>query len=188
MRLLPLARALLAMAAAHLCAWGQGRIAVAVFNQAGAPAAVVSEAVDTARRALRTAQIESNWTICTGDSCRPERPAGEYLAFFIMPRLRVPLADHPRIHPAGFAMLAGFDHPRAYALYDAVTIASERTLKPLSEVLGCTLVHELGHLLGLGHQPHGAMRANLEGEDIDRTVMGQAFTVEEKRKLRAAVR
>jgi len=186
MRTFPPARALLAMAAVHACACAQGLVDVAVFNYADVPRSVLAPAAETARRALLTARIESRWVICEAGACPQDLLGASYLQVFVMPRLLAPLTDRPDVHPAGFAMIAGFAHPRAYALYDAAAMAAERTMRPMYEVLGCILIHEVGHLMGLGHQPHGAMRANLEAADMDSTTMGRAFTAEEGRKLRAA--
>ena len=187
MRIPPLAGALLATAAAPWCVWPQSHITVAVFNCAGVPHSVLVPAVETARRAFLGARIESRWVLCEAEGCPQQLPAGSYLELFVMPRLRSPLAGRSDAHPAGYAMPDTFAHPRAYAFYDAARMVAERTVRPLDVVLGCIFVHEAGHLLGLGHQPHGAMRANLDAVDMDSTAMGRAFNLEEGKKLRASV-
>ena len=187
MRIPPPARVLLALAAAHMCACAQGHIDVAVFNYAGAPHWMLASAMDTAMHALRTAHIDSKWVLCD-DQDAVDLPAESSYRVFVMPRLRTPLTDHPHAHPAGFALEAVSAQPRAYVLYDAAVIVAGRTTRPLGEVLGCILLHELGHLLGLAHQPHGAMRPDLEGPDMDTTAMGRGFSPAEAAKLRAALR
>jgi hypothetical protein len=47
------------------------------------------------------------------------------------------------------------------------------------------MIHETAHLLGLRHQAHGVMRANLEAEDMDNVATGRAFGAEEGQRLRA---
>jgi hypothetical protein len=84
-------------------------------------------------------------------------------------------------------MPEGFNHPRAYAFWDAANDAADRTQRPLYVVLGCILAHEAGHLLGLTHQQRGVMRANLEAIDMDDATMGRPFSSGEAGKLRAAV-
>jgi len=102
-----------------------------------------------------------------------------------MPRLRGAMAGHP----AGYAMTGGgFPRPRGYAFYDAVRSVADRTVRPEELVLGCVLVHEAGHLLGLRHERHGAMRPNLEAADMDEVARGRGFTAEEGKQLRAAAR
>lgn len=187
MRIPSLAGALLATVAAPWCVWPQSPVTVAVFNCAGVPHSILAPAVETARRAFLCARIESRWLLCGAEGCPQQLPAGSYLELFVMPRLRAPLTDRADTHPAGYAMPDTFAHPRAYAFYDAARMVAERTLRPLDVVLGCIFIHEAGHLLGLRHQPHGAMRADLDAADMDSTAMGRAFNGEEGRKLRAAV-
>jgi hypothetical protein len=81
----------------------------------------------------------------------------------------------------------GLAHPRVYAFYDAARMVADRTTRPVSLVLGCIFLHETGHLLGLSHQPHGVMRANLDGGEMDYAAMGRAFTSGEGESLRAAL-
>jgi hypothetical protein len=136
--------------------------------------------------AFLSSRIDSRWVVCEPEKCA-EPAGGAHVELFVMPRLRAPLTDHMDF-PAGYAMPDAFAHPRAYALYGAAMAAASRTTRPIGVVLGCIFVHEIGHLLGLSHQPHGAMRANLEPDDMDRVTMGHAFNSFEGRKLRAAVR
>lgn len=81
-------RALLATAAMQGCVCAQERIAIAVFNYAGAPHSVLAPAVETARMAYRAAGIETVWTICDPENCAPPfSVAGRYLDLLVMPRL-----------------------------------------------------------------------------------------------------
>jgi hypothetical protein len=104
-----------------------------------------------------------------------------------MPTLHTPLPGADDRHPAGYAMADAFPRPRAYAFYDAAQSAADRTLRPLSLVLGCILIHEAGHLLGLTHAAHGVMRPNLDGIEMDNAVRGWAFSDDERKKLRATL-
>ena len=187
MRMLPLARAVLALAAVQVCVCAQPQITLAVFNLAGAPHWEVRFAVETAHRAFQASRIETRWVICGPKACQPEPPVGQYVELFLMPRLRGPISGGATTHPAGYAMPTGFARPRAYAFYDAARTVAQRTMRPEYLVLSCILIHETGHLLGLHHQPHGAMRANLEGADMDYTAMGRAFDSEQQKQLVAAL-
>lgn len=188
MKIAPPARAVLALAAAQWCVCAQPPVTVAVYNLASVPDSEVRFAVDTAHRAFQAARIQSRWIICGAESCHEQLPSGAYLELFIMPRLRAPISGSDGTHPAGYAMPEGFARPRAYAFYDAARSVADRTLRPLYLVLGCILIHETGHLLGLRHQPHGAMRANLDAAGMDYTAMGRPFNSQEKDELRAAVK
>jgi hypothetical protein len=187
MKIPPLARAMLAMAAAQWCAFAQGSFTVVVYNYAGAPRSVIECAAATARRAFLAARIQSDWMVCKANGCGQGLPSGSYMEAFVMPRLRSPLPDGAPRHPAGYAMPGGFAHPRAYAFWDAAKDVANRTQRPLYVVLASILAHETSHLLGLTHQPRGVMRANLEGPDMDDATMGRAFSSEEAGKLREAV-
>ena len=188
MRTSPLARVLLVAAAYPWFVCARDSITVAVANYAAAPSRVVEYAAEAARRAFLSAGIDSHWVICAPENCRRQIPAGtRYLELLVMPRLLRPLDDAPLTHPAGFA-LSGIPRPRAWVLYDEAEFVSMKTLRPLYSVLGCIFVHETGHLLGLHHQPRGAMRSSLQRNDMDETTRGQGFSLEERKQLREAVR
>lgn len=183
-------RALLATAAMQACVCAQARIVISVFNYAGAPHSVLAPAEETARMAYRAAGIETAWTICDPENCAPPFSVdGRYLDLLVMPRLvgRLP-GGAAQAHTAGYAMPNGpFLRPRAYAFYDAVKSGADRTVRPMSLVLGCIMIHETAHLLGLHHQARGVMRANLEAEDMDNVTTGRAFNAQEGQRLRATV-
>jgi len=185
MRIPPLARVLLVLAAARSCVCAQGHFRVAVFNYTGRPARELAPAVDTARRAFLGAGLDSRWTICAPGGCPQDEDAPPRLELFLMPRLA---GGGPEDGRAGFALVGSPERPRAYASFEAALAASAETMRSLHEVLGCILAHEAGHLLGLHHQARGVMRARLETIDMDAAISGWAFSAEEKKALRAAVK
>lgn len=188
MRIPPLARVLLAMAAAQWCACAQGHITVTVFDYVNAPHSEIAPAVETARRAFLAAGVESQWLVCRPGDCQTGRPAnGLYLELFLMPRLVTQLTGHAARHLAGYAMTGPFVPPRGYAFYDSARTVADRTLRPMGVVLGCILIHEAGHLLGLDHQRSGVMRDHVEAADMDNALMGRAFNSEEKKELRREI-
>lgn len=187
MKIPALARVLPLAIAAQWCACAQSQITVVVFDYAGTPHSMLVSAVETARRGFHAAGVESQWVICEAEHCGEALPDAPSLELFVMPRQRTQLKASLVTHPAGYAMLGGFPHPRAYAFFDAAKSVADRTTRPVDIVLACILLHETGHLLGLKHQPDGVMRANLEAADMDRTAMGRAFNPWEGKALRAAV-
>jgi hypothetical protein len=163
---------------------------VTVRNYSDAPRSVIGPAVEIARRAFHSAGLESLWIVCDPESCDvplDSQSSGSRLELFVMPTLRTPPPGAADRHPAGYAMADGFSRPRAYAFYDAAESAADRTLRPLCLILGCILIHEAGHLLGLTHAAHGVMRPNLDGIDMDNAVRGWAFSDDERKRLREAV-
>jgi hypothetical protein len=159
---------------------------VAVYNYAGAPDSVLLPAMDMARQALSASRVSSRWVICEPERCREKVLPGSYLELILLPRLQ-PVEGIVRGHPAGYAFRGTLPQHRAYASYDSARQVSEWKLRPVQLVLACILLHETGHLLGLRHGVRGAMRANLEGEDMDDVVRGRAFTAAEGAQLRVAV-
>jgi len=194
MRFFPPASILLGLAAAPWCVcaprYPAQPLAVAVHNYAGVPRSVLAPAIEIARRAFHSAGVESQWTLCPPGNCELTenlRDSAPFVELFVMPTLITPPPGASDRRPAGYAMAGPFPHPRAYAFYDVARSAADRTLRPLSLVLGCILIHETGHLFGLTHQRHGAMRSNLDGVDMDNAVRGWAFSSEERKVLREAI-
>ncbi len=174
MRISPLAAGLAVLVAAQTCVCAQTKLTVAVVNRSEAPHGVLSAASETARMAFRSAHIETAWRI----SDAPDSAAD--IEIWVMRRAKTPLFDLPA---AGYAMPEGFAIPRAYAFYAEAQKVSSSTLHSESAVLGCIFVHELGHLLGLAHQPRGAMRATLGADEIDAVLTGRAFNFQEIKSL-----
>jgi hypothetical protein len=163
---------------------------VVVYNYARVSDPVITRAAETARRAYLAAGIESRWLVCPQEGCGKDLPAEDkYLQLFVMPRMRTTAEDSIVGHPAGMALIDPLNpQPRGYAFYDAVTEVSNSALRPLEVVLAGVLVHESGHLLGLKHDARGAMRPNLDVSDLDDINRGRAFTPQEEKKLRDAMR
>jgi len=195
MRIPPPVQALLWMAAARECLCAQEHLTLAVWNYAKVSRTEMAGAIRTARWAYRAAGIETDWPVCNvpaGDSsdCSEPLPAdGRYLELAVMRRRAKTLdAFWKGSNPAGLA-LAGveFPRPRAYVFYSTTNYAALLTVRPSDVVLGCVLVHESAHLLGLRHESRGVMRPWIDAHNIDDVLAGRPFSPAEVRSLRAAV-
>ena len=183
--------------ATRVAAGAQGHLTIALFDYAGLPGDVLAPAVKLARQAFADAGIRAEWSVCAAategglDGCAQTLPPpGRYVVVNVMAAMAVPpSAPLPEGDLAGFALIdsARLHAARAFAFYDAVRAFAEKAHRRPSLILGCVLVHEIAHTLGLPHQPQGVMRAGLRPHDMADTVQGLAFTPAEARQLRSAV-
>lgn len=174
MRISPLAAGLAVIAAAPMCVCAQRKLVIDVVDRSEGPPWVISAAAETARMAFRSAHIDTEWRISSGEDKTAD------IQIWVMPESKTRLFDD---EAAGYAMPEGFPIPRAYAFYESVQKVSWRTLRSPNAVLGCIFVHEMGHLLGLKHEPGGAMRAFLDSPGIDAVTAGRAFNFVEIKSL-----
>jgi hypothetical protein len=185
--------AVLCMACAGVCfsapgITGERKLTIAVIDYAGLPDPVMEPALQLARRIFHQAGIEAAWVTCQGPgNCSEPLPApGRYISMLVMPGLAVPLSGGKQEGDrAGLALtgISAQEQPRAWAFYQAVENLSERMQRPVPLVLGSVMVHEIAHVLGLGHQNCGIMRAAMCPRDVDAMMQGLVFDAAECRKL-----
>lgn len=174
---------LFAIATATLSA--QVRLQIVVVNSAGVPPTVFARAVKLARETFDDAHLHANWVSCEeAASCIGLGAC--HISVEILPRVPV--------HPAPLEAegeLAGYtvdvpEEPRAFVFYDPIRAFVLKGYRRPDVILGCLLIHELGHALGLSHQAYGVMQAAMRPNEMDNIRLGFGFTKQESSRIRAA--
>jgi hypothetical protein len=162
------------------------KLAVVILDYAGVPAAVLKAAADTARDAFRKVGVETDWSVCRF-SRDPHEPCALPPVGTIQVKV-LPLAMQGRpqsCEAMGYAVMC----PRcmtSYAFYQPVEALARSAEQSVSVVLAFVMVHEVGHLLGMGHSPSGIMKAGLTQRDVQDAAMGRLRFTEGEARLRAA--
>jgi hypothetical protein len=185
---------ILRLAAVHMVVMGvafatQGRLTVALLDLAEVPEDVRLRALKVADRVFADAHIRAEWSICnhTSSACIPLVGSEDHsVIIHVVSKATTarPAGPLPDGDLAGYAPTgSGY----GYVFYDAIQDFARKSKRPPSLILGCVLVHEIAHTLGLAHQFGGLMRPDLHPHDMLDAVRGLAFTPSEVRQLRAAV-
>jgi hypothetical protein len=168
------------MAAA--CFGAEPRLAVVIYDYAGTPGAILKAAAETARETFRRAGVETDWSVCpVPDEHCALPPAGTIDVKVLPPELQSRLHSREAL---GYAMMCP-GCVTSYAFYGPVK-ALAGTRRSVSAALAFVMVHEVGHLLGMGHSPDGIMKPLLTWRDIQDAEMGRMRFTEGEAKLRAA--
>ena len=148
------------MAASAVCLGSQDRWTVVVLNYAGMGNEELEQAITLSRRLFQRIGVETTWSVCPRfDGCTLP-PVGSYVRMSVVPWNRGPVL--------GFAstdsMAVG--SPQAYAFHGPVSRVAKKTGFPSAVVLARVMVHEILHLFGLEHAPHGIMRESIDTQEL----------------------
>ena len=146
---------------------GQDPITIVVLNAAGA--GDVGDAITMASRIFQRVGVETSWSVCRRyEDCNFPQDR-RYVRMSVIP--------HATGKVLGFANTdsAAIGRPQGYAYYGPVSRLAKSTGNPTSVVLSCVMVHEILHLFGLEHAPHGLMREALDSQDLINATHGPAL-------------
>jgi hypothetical protein len=168
-------------------------LTVRVYNYAQSPSTLLTEAEREASRILAEAGLKSVWLDCplAPSADIPQSPCPEPIGAAEV-RLRilfVPVRNGFHDTAYGFAIVPAL----ASVYYESVLDLAkyDQAVFEAPIVLGCAIVHEIGHLL-LGSNRHsvsGVMCAHWERKHIQQALMGaMVFTPEQVRLIHAEMR
>ena len=166
------------------------RVSVMVFDQAGVPDHLLSEAQERAGTILGKAGVEVGWVDC-------HRPANAAVCTVQADRLFLTIVTEDNRQVFGQDVLGrsvpgdhGIHGVYARVFFRHVQSKAEQERVNAAQILGLAMAHEFGHLL-LGpkaHSAEGIMRANWSRRDMELGARGQLrFTDQQVRLIRREV-
>jgi hypothetical protein len=171
----------------------QPGIAVLVYNYAAVPAFAMSRVREKVNRLYRDAGVEIEWldpsaSRCSvGETSNPSHPFTVQILIRSMRGFRGPSTLQSVM---GEALPPDENGGMLFLYYDQVVRVARQYNRPLADILGLAIAHEMGHLLlpVHAHSSTGIMRADWDGDDIRRGVVGSlVFTSAEAALIRARV-
>ena len=158
-------------------------IRIRVLNPASIPAGTLRKAEQLAGDVLDAAGIEITWLECP---CQPELGPNEFWLHLLKNR-----PSRIRGDATGFAVLMhGQDGAVSYAgvVWPAVEEVASNLESEVSDVLGATVAHEIGHIL-LGSKAHtrgGIMSSRFERVEMRMAANGELrFSPDQAQRMRA---
>jgi hypothetical protein len=167
------------MGAAAASFGGQDPLTIVVLNAAGA--GDVQDAITMGSRIFQRLGVETSWSVCRRiEDCNFPQDR-RYVRMSVIP--------HDTGKVLGFANTdaAAIGRPQGYAYYGPVSRLAKRTGNPTPMVLACVMVHEILHLFGLEHAPHGLMRAAMDTQAMTSASHGPALLPFQVKKLHSGL-
>jgi hypothetical protein len=165
-------------------------LTVSVFNDAAAPASVMSQAQERATLILRRAGITLVWLDCGTPGNAPPNSGCSDLSY--PQHLSVRLVSHPgRLSKDTFGQTfqnASGEGNYALVFFNALVSSKKVEIVKTRDLLGHIIAHELGHLL-LGSDSHsatGLMSAVWQAKELRQASQGNLFfTNDQQDRIRA---
>ena len=165
------------------------QLPVKLFNDAAVGNEVLHPAVGDAAFILKSICVEVVLTRCLPLSVSNQTPCQAPAGALEVHILSAPVTSDFHEDTLGIAMprLAGGDRAAVFLSHVRETAARNVGVTSVSDVLGCALAHEIGHLLlhSASHSSEGVMRANLRSADLKKAAQRQlTFTAEQREAIR----
>ena len=166
------------LAATAVCLGNEDSLTVVVLNYAGVETQMLERAAGLSRGLCQRMGVESTWLVCPRpEECVPP-PVGTYVRMIVAPQPKGRVLGHAITD----SMANG--NPMVYAFHGPVTELALRVRYPVWMVLARVMVHEVLHLFGLNHTPHGIMRATIDSQELADLASGPLLVPSQVKRVR----